>query len=153
MIDENGRNLGITETAKALNLAQEKGLDLIEIVPQVRPPVCRIMDYGKYQYQQSRKEKDQRSKQKKTEIKGVRIGLRTGQHDLEIKAKQTEKFLNKGHRVKIEIILRGREKAHPELAKEKLSQFIELIPLEIKVEQEAKKQPRGLNMVINKNDA
>ncbi len=108
------------------------------------------MEYGKYQYQKSRQERQQRAKQKKTEIKGVRIGLRTSQHDLEIKAKQAEKFLIKGHKVKIELILRGREKAHLDLAKEKLDEFIKLISSEIKIEQEIKRQPRGLNMVISK---
>lgn len=131
-------------------MAQEKGLDLIEIAPNAQPPVCRIMSYGKYQYQKSRQEREQRSKQKKIEVKGVRISLRTGQHDLEFKAKQTEKFLNQGHKIRIEIILRGREKGLLEMAKEKLKQFIELIPVEIKVEQELKKQPRGLSTVIAK---
>jgi len=108
------------------------------------------MDYGKYQYKKSRQERKQRTKQKKTEIKGVRISFRTAQHDLEVKVKQAEKFLNKGNKVKIEIILRGREKAHLDLAKDKLDEFIKLISPEVKVEQEAKKQPRGLNMVISK---
>lgn len=132
-------------------MAQEKGLDLIEIAPNVRPPVCRIMDYGKYQYQKSREERKQKAKQKKIEIKGIRIGLRTGQHDLEIKAKQANKFLEQGHKVRIEMILRGREKALLEMAKEKLNQFIELISPEIKMEQEIKKQPRGLSMLVAKH--
>jgi translation initiation factor IF-3 len=131
-------------------MAQEKGLDLIEIAPQARPPVCRIMDYGKYQYQQSRQKREQRTKQKKTETKGVRISFRISQHDLEIKAKQAEKFLNKGHKVRIEMILRGREKGLLEMAQEKLNTFIKLIPLETKIEQGIKKQPRGLTVVVTK---
>jgi|TARA_Y100000031_G_scaffold98799_1_gene108243 translation initiation factor IF-3 len=131
-------------------MANEKGLDLIEIAPQARPPVCRIMDHGKYQYQKSKEEKTQRSKQKRTETKGVRISFRIGQHDLEFKAKQAEKFLEQGHKVKIELILRGREKGLIQVAKEKLIQFIELIPLETKIEQEIKKQHRGLGVVITK---
>jgi translation initiation factor IF-3 len=131
-------------------MAQEKGFDLIEIAPNVRPPVCRIMDYGKYQYQKSKQEREQRTKQKKIEVKSIRISLRIGQHDLEIKAKQAEKFLNKDYKVKIEMILRGREKSLLEMAKEKLNRFIELIPLEIKTEQEIKRQPRGLSVVVGK---
>lgn len=150
VIDEKGENLGIIERDKALALARAKGLDLIEIAPSVRPPVCKIMDYGKYQYQKSREEKEKKSKQKKIEIKGVRIGLGTGKHDLEIKAKQTEKFLNKDYKVKVDMILRGREKALLDVAKEKLNQFIEMIPIQIKIEQEPKKQPRGLTVVIGK---
>jgi len=100
-------------------MAQEKGLDLIEISPNAKPPVCRIMDNGKYKYEKSRKEKDQKTKQKKTEIKGIRISPRIGQHDLEFKVKQAEKFLEKGHKVKIEMILKGREKWLPAAAERK----------------------------------
>ncbi len=150
LIDENGENLGVVETSQALKMAREKGLDLIEIAPNVSPPVCKIMDHGKYQYQKSKDERKQKSKQKKTEIKGIRIGIRTGKHDLETKAKQAEKFLKKGDKVKIDIMLRGREKALFQLSKERLNDFIKMIPLEIKIEQEIKRQPRGLSMVIGK---
>jgi len=150
LIDEKGKNVGIVETDKALQMAQDKGLDLIEIAPSVRPPVCRIMDYGKYQYKKSKQEKEQRSKQKKIETKGVRISFRIGRHDLGIKAKQAEKFLAQGHKVKIEMILRGREKGLFDMAKEKLNGFIDLIPLEIELDQEIKKQPRGLSVTISK---
>ncbi len=108
------------------------------------------MDYGKYQYQKSREERQQKAKQKKIEVKGVRIGLRTGQHDLEIKAKQANKFLDQGHKVRIEMILRGREKALLEMAKGKLNNFIELISPEVKIEKEVEKQPRGLSMMVTK---
>ena len=153
LIDENGQNLGIVETDKALEIAREKGLDLIEIAPNVRPPVCRIMDYGKYQYQKSREERQQKTKQKKIEIKGVRISLRTGQHDLEVKVKQANKFLDRGHKVKIEMILRGREKALLAIAKEKLNKFIELISPDIEIEKEAERQPRGLSVMVIKPHA
>lgn len=106
------------------------------------------MDYGKYQYQKSKEERQKKTKQKKTETKGVRIGLGTGKHDLEIKAKQAEKFLNNGHKVRIDMILRGREKALLNVAFDKLNEFIKMIPVEIKIEQEVKKQPRGLAAVI-----
>ena len=153
LIDENGQNLGIVETDKALEIAREKGLDLIEIAPNVRPPVCRIMDYGKYQYQKSREERQKKTKQKKIEIKGVRISLRTGQHDLEVKVKQANKFLDRGHKVKIEMILRGREKALLAIAKEKLNKFIELISPDIEIEKEAERQPRGLSVMVIKPHA
>lgn len=131
-------------------MAKEKGLDLIEIAPNVRPPVCKIMDFGKYQYQKSKKEKEQKSKQKKIEVKGIRISMRTGQHDLSFKAKQAQKFLEKGNKVRVEMILKGREKSLFNLAKEKLNQFIELIQVETKIEQKIKKQPRGFSVVIGK---
>jgi len=131
-------------------MAQEKNLDLIEISPNAKPPVCRIMSHGKYQYEKSRKERDQKTKQKRTETKGIRISPRIGQHDLEFKAKQAEKFLEKGHKVKIEMVLKGREKWLLEAAKIKINKFIELITVEIIFEQEIKKQPRGLLAVIAK---
>jgi len=131
-------------------MAQEKGLDLIEISPNAKPPVCRIMDHGKYQYEKSKKDKSQKTNQKKIEIKGIRISPRIGQHDLEFKAKQAEKFLDKGYKVKIEMILRGREKWLLETAKEKMNKFIELMSVEIIFEQEIKKQPRGLIVIIAK---
>ncbi|MBU2472470.1 translation initiation factor IF-3 [Patescibacteria group bacterium] len=151
LINEKGENIGTIETSKALEMAKEEGLDLIEIAPNAKPPVCRIMDYGKFQYQKSRKEKIQKSKQKKTEIKGVRISPRIGQHDLNFKAKQAEKFLNQGHKVKIEMILKGREKGLLDIAREKLNKFIEIIDLETVFEQEIKRQPRGLFVIITKD--
>lgn len=150
LIDEKGQNLGVVETGKALSLAREKGLDLIELAPFAKPPVCRIMDFGKYQYQQSAHKK--KSKPKKIEVKGIRLSLKIGQHDLATKARQAAKFLNREHKVKIEMRLRGREKAHFDLAKEKLEQFIRLIPLEVKFEQEIKRQPNGFNLVIAKDN-
>lgn len=148
MIDENGQNLGTIPTERAFQMAQERGLDLIEVAASARPPVCRIIDYGKYLYQQEKKAKQQKSKQ--TEVKGVRLSFGIAKNDMELKARQAEKFLNQGHKVRIEIILRGREKAHPEVAREKLEEFIKFIAIPTKVEQEPKKYPRGLTMVISK---
>ena len=150
LIDEKGQNLGIVETNKALELAREKGLDLIEIAPNVRPPVCRIMDYGKYQYKKTREERKQKTKQKRIEVKGIRISFRISRHDLETKAKQANKFLDQGHKVRIEMILRGREKGLFGMAREKLNEFIKFISPEVKIEQEIKKQPRGLTVGVTK---
>ena len=93
--------MGIVETYQALDIARERGLDLVEIAPLARPPVCRIIDFGKYLYQRSKQERGQKTKQKRIEVKGIRITLRTGQHDLETKAKQTEKFIKKGDKIRI----------------------------------------------------
>ena len=93
MIDESGKNLGIMDTAEALRLARERGLDLIEIAPTVRPPVTKIMDFGKLKYEEEKRARKQRTKQKEIEIKSLRIGFTTGKHDLELKAKQAQKFL------------------------------------------------------------
>ena len=151
MVDETGKNLGVLDTYRAIEIAKERGLDLVEIAPTVRPPVCKITEYGKYKYQQAKKERQQKAKQKKVEVKGIRIGLSTSDHDLEHKAKQTGKFLNEGNKVRIEIKLKGREKAHRALAREKLNNFLELIPGKPKIEEEPKQSPTGLTMVIAKS--
>jgi len=132
----------------ALQKAREMELDLVEIAPMANPPVCRIMDYGKYQYQQSRTERINRANQKKVDTKGIRIGVRTDEHDLDFKKNQAEKFLQKGDKVKIEIQLRGREKAHQDLARQTLVDFMKMITLPYKIEQEIKKYPGGFNTVI-----
>ena len=120
----------------------------MEISAKVKPSICKITDYGKYQYLQEKKEKKQKAKQKKSELKGVRLGFTTSSHDLETKAKQAEKFLKQGHKVRIELRLRGRERAHKDLAREKLDSFIQMIPMEIKKEEEAKKNPRGIAVTV-----
>lgn len=129
-------------------MAHEKELDLVEIVPNVRPPIVKIMDYGKYQYQKAKEEQQQRSKQKKTEIKGIRLGLKTDDHDLDVRKKMAEKFLSQGNKVKIEIRLKGREKAHQPLAREILLNFIHSIAVPNKIEQEIKRFPGGFNTII-----
>ncbi len=126
-------------------------LDLVEIAPKAVPPVCRIMDHGKYQYQKSREERQNKAKQKKVDIKGIRIGVRTDEHDLDFKKNQADKFLKKGHKVKLEIVMRGREKAHQDLARKNLIDFIKTISVPYKLEQEIKRYPGGFNVIIAPN--
>lgn len=136
------------DTRDAIGKAREAGLDLVEISPKAEPPVAKIMDFGKYQYQKSRENRQNKSKQKKSETKGIRLSVRTDEHDLNFKKAQAEKFLTKGNKVKIEIMLKGREKAHQDLARKNLGEFIKTISIPNKVEQEIKKFPRGFNVVI-----
>ncbi len=147
VIDENGANLGVLNTQTALQMAKDRGLDLVEVTENVQPPICKIIDYGKYKYIQEKKEKKQQSSQKKSETKGIRIGLATSQHDLEIRINQIEKFFKEGHKVRVEMKLRGREKAHFDLAKEKLESFINTIP-GAKKEDIIKRSPQGLSVNI-----
>ena len=151
LIDETGEQVGVIETFKARKMAEEKGLDLVEISPNSKPPVCKIIDWGKFQYQQSKKVQQSKSKQKKTDIKGVRIRPSTGENDLLFKANQAKKFLEKGNKVKVEIILRGREKAFAAQSKEKLINFIDKIDYPYKIEQDAKRQFNGFNVIIASN--
>lgn len=149
MIDEKGNQLGIMPPSQALEMAKSQFLDLVEIAPLAQPPVCRIMDFGKFQYQQSKQDRLSKAKQKKIDIKGIRIGLKTDDHDLEFKKNQIEKFLKKGSKVKIEIFLRGREKAHQDLARKNLENFIKSIAAQYKTEQEIKRFPGGFNTIIS----
>ncbi len=148
MIDEDGSQLGIMTSFQALQLAKEKETDLVEVAPLANPPVCKIVDYGKLQYHQSKMKQNSKAKQKKVEVKGIRIGFRTDVHDLEFKKNQAEKFLKKGNRVKIEIRLRGREKAHQHLAQTNLDNFLKSIRLPYKKEQEIKRMPGGFDALI-----
>lgn len=129
-------------------MARERELDLVEIVPNTRPPVVKIMDFGKYQYQKAKEEQQQKAKQKRIEVKGIRLGLRTDEHDIEVRRKRAEQFLSEGNKVKIEIRLKGREKAHQPLARENLNNFIQSIAVPNKIEQEIKKFPGGFNAII-----
>lgn len=149
VIDDAGNQLGVMTPLDALQIAREQDLDLVEIAPMAKPPVCKIMDYGKYQYQQSRQDRANRAKQKTVDVKGIRIGFRTDVHDLEVKKDMVEKFLKKGHKVKIEIFLRGREKAHQDLARTNLENFMKTITVTFKPDQEIKRYPSGYNIVIS----
>lgn len=138
---------------EALKLAQEKGLDLIEVAPMASPPVARIADYGKYLYREEKEWRKQRAKQKKDLLKIIRLNLNTGLNDLKIKAKKAEEFLNEGLRVQVELVLKGRakyQKTFSDLAKKKMEEFLKLIAAPIKIISELKKQPRGWNVTIIK---
>lgn len=148
LIDENEAKIGEIATPEALAMAKERSLDLVEVSPKANPPVCRIMDYGKYLYQQSKQQKVAKAKQKRVETKGIRIGIRTDDHDLSFKKSQAEKFLRQGNKVKAEIILRGREKAHQDLARETLKGFLSKIETPYKIEEDVKKFPAGYNVII-----
>lgn len=148
VIDDAGNQLGVMTPAEALQIAHEQELDLVEIAPMAKPPVCKIIDYGKYQYQQSKQNQASKAKQKISDIKGIRIGFKTDVHDLTVKKDMAEKFLKKGLKVKIEIFLRGREKAHQDLARKNLESFVKTIIIPFKIEQEIKKYPSGFNIII-----
>ncbi len=148
LIGVDGEPLGEMPTADALAKARADDLDLIEVSPQATPPVCKILEYGKFQYQQTKKEQASKSNQKKVDIKGIRLSIRTDVHDLNFKKEQAEKFLTKGHKVKIEILLRGREKAMPERARAAVDAFLATLTIPYRVEEELKRFQRGFNILI-----
>jgi len=151
VVGSDGVNLGVLETPKALEKAREAGLDLIEISPKAKPPVAKIMDYGKFQYEQKKKQRDSRAKAHTTETKSVQVKIGTGENDLHLKAKRAADWLAEGHRVKVDLFLWGRYKymEFPFL-KERLERFLALIPHDFKVADEIKKSPKGLTTVLEK---
>lgn len=150
VVDTDGQQLGVFPLPEAVSLAKEKGYDLIQLTDKTDPPVCRIADYGKFSYQQQKKEKGNRSRPNET--KGLRIKMATSSHDLEVKAKSAIKFLSKGHKVRIEMLLRGREKGMVGNAIEKMKEFLAFLENEvsIKVDREIKREGRGLVAIISK---
>lgn len=148
VIDADGKNLGIMETPEALRRAQEQGLDLIEISPSAQPPVCKITEFGKFKYAHEKFERERGKKQKESELKGVRIGFTTGRHDLEMRATQVAKFLADGDKVRIDMRLRGREKAHGHLALQKFNAFLQMLPVAYNLESPPKRFPQGFIAVI-----
>lgn len=150
VIDENGDQVGILPREQALLKAREKGLDLIEISPTAQPPVAKITEYGKYLYHLQKEERQKRARQKTVEVKEIRLSIRIAAADLATKARKAEQFLKEGHKIKIDIRLKGREKAHADLAKIKLEEFVKTITTPVKFEQEIKKHPWGFAMVIGK---
>jgi len=151
LIDENGKQIGILELRKALQTAWERNLDLVQMTEKVEPPVCKIMDYGKYLYQQEKKEREAKKKTR-GELKGIRLSFNISQHDLETRVNQAEKFLRQGNKVRIELRLRGREKALADFAKEKMNKFLEILGnlTPYKIERELKRESQRLIMIISR---
>lgn len=152
VIDETQKQLGVMNIFEAIELAKSRGLDLIQVTEKVDPPVCRIGNYGKYLYSLSKKGKKIKVKTHTTELKEIRIGFNISPHDIETKAKQAEKFLKEGDKVKVSMILRGREKAMGDFAKKKIQFFLETADkiIAIKVERDLKREPKGFTIIISK---
>lgn len=151
VIGSGNENLGLLSIKDALELAQNSGLDLIEISPNALPPVAKIMDFGKYQYEASKKLKKSKAGAKATETKSIQIKIGTGDHDLELKAKNVSKWLKLGHRIKIELFLAGRSKYMDEkFLKERLDRLLHFITEDYKVSEAYKRGPKGLMTTIEK---
>lgn len=152
VIDETGQQLGIMNIFGAIDLAKSKGLDLIQVTEKVDPPICKIGDYGKYLYVMQKKERKMKANTKESKLKEIQVGFNTSPHDIEVKAKQAEKFLKDGDKVKVGMFLKGREKAMGDFAKKKIQFFLDtlntLIP--IKTERELKREPKGFTIIISK---
>ncbi len=148
VIDEDGTKLGVMPTLKALQIAREKGLDLVEVSPNATPPVCRIMDYGKYKYQQQKKMHEAKKKQKTIEVKTIKVRPRTDEHDMQVRIKQARKFLEKGNKVKAVVMFRGREQAHLEIGEAQLMKIYEAVQDIADIEKRPKKEGRDMIMIL-----
>lgn len=152
VIDDEGQPLGEMPTAKALELAMERELDLVEVGPKATPPVAKILEWKSFKYQKEKEAKKQRAQAKEVEIKGVRLSLRIAEGDKNVRLASAKKFMEKGNKVRIELILRGREKAHFDLAKEIIEGFIVSMRgfFPIKVEQPIKKMGGRVTAIITR---
>jgi len=148
LIDEEGTQVGVIQTRDALEMARQRGLDLVEVAPNAVPPVCRLMDYGKFRYEQSRKERESRKNQHVVELKEVRIRPKIDDHDLETKGRQAAKFLDGGDKVKLTVLFRGREMAHPDIGKGLLDQLAELLRPHGTIESTPRMEGRTMTMHV-----
>ncbi len=151
VITEDGENLGVISLAEALKQAQARNLDLIEISPNATPPVAKIMDYGKFQYDEKKKQKVAKSRTQTSELKNIQVKIGTGEHDLELKAKKASEWLKEGNRVKIDLYLIGRSKfMDMNFLTERMDRVLKLITTEYKISVPSTKGPKGLSIVIEK---
>ncbi len=148
VIGEDGEQLGVMSAKDALKMAREAELDLVKIAPTAKPPVCKIIDYGKYKYEQTRKEKEAKKKQKVTEVKEIRLSPNIDVNDLNTKANQARKFLSKGDKVKVALRFRGREMAHMGISKQILDDFYSKVEDVAVIEKPAKLEGRNMIMFL-----
>ena len=148
LIGADGEQLGIMSAREAMKIAQEAELDLVKIAPMAKPPVCKIIDYGKYKYEQTRKEKEARKKQKTVEIKEVRLSPNIDTNDLNTKINNARKFISKGNKVQVTLRFRGREMAHVQQSRHILDDFAETLADIAVVEKPAKMEGRAMSMVL-----
>lgn len=148
LIDVDGTQLGIVPIKKALEIANERRLDLVNVAPTANPPVCRILDYGKYKYELTKKEKEARKNQKIINVKEIRLTPNIEEHDLQVKANRAIEFLKDGDKVKISVRFKGREMGHTEMGEEVLKDFLNLLDEYGKVEKEAKMEGRNLVVIL-----
>ena len=148
VVGEAGEQLGVLATPEALKRAEEAGLDLVEVAPTAVPPVCRIMDYSKYKYEQEKREKEARKKQKIVHLKEIRLSPKIGEHDYQFKVRNLEDFLKRGDKVKITMMFKGREMAHVDLGRKILDRLSSDISQIGEIEEPPRQEGRFINMVI-----
>jgi len=151
VIDETGKQVGILPTREALAMAMERGLDLVEVAPNATPPVCRLLNFGKFQYERAKKDREARRAQKQIEVKEVRLRPKTGEHDIAYKLRDARRFLESGAKVKVRVRFRGREITHPEVGRELLERVAQELSDVAAVEQSPALEGPSLLMILTPN--
>ncbi len=149
LIDDEGNQLGVVPTPEAKELAEDKGLDLVEIAPNADPPVCKILDYGKYKFELEKKNRENKKQQKLQELKEIRMQPKIDTHDLEFKTKHVRDFLDKGAKVKVTIRFRGRELAHTDRGRTVLFKVLDLLERDVTVDRQPTMEGRFMSMIIS----
>jgi translation initiation factor IF-3 len=149
VVSADGEQLGILPIAQALDLARQRDMDLVEVAGEAVPPVCRIMDFGKYKYLQSRRQKDARKKQTVIQVKEVKLGPKTDTHDFEFKAKHVRRFLDEGNKAKVTVRFKGREMAHTDLGWKMLNRMVEMMSDVAVIENHPRMEGRMLSMILS----
>ena len=149
LIDDEGNQLGVVPILRAMELAEDKGLDLVEIAPNADPPVCKILDYGKYKFELEKKNRENKKKQKLQELKEIRMQPKIDTHDLEFKTKHVRDFLDKGAKVKVTIRFRGRELAHTDRGRVVLFKVLDLLDRDVTVDRQPAMEGRFMSMIIS----
>ena len=148
MVTDDGERVGVMQTAEAIRMALERGLDLVEVAPGAQPPVCRILDYGRYRYEQSKKERELKKGQHTQELGEVRLRPKIGQHDIDFKTRTVRKLIDGGDKVKVSVIFRGREATHPELAINLLKKVSERVEDIAGIDVSPQLEGRGMSMIL-----
>jgi translation initiation factor IF-3 len=148
VIDDDGTQLGVLPTSEALEMARAKELNLVEVAPNAVPPVCKILDYGKYKYEEEKKERAARKNQHTSELKELRLRPRTDEHDLQVRARAARRFLEEGHKVRLVVRFRGRESSHPEVARAQINHIAERLSDIAVVERAPEMEGRGMYAIL-----
>lgn len=152
VIDDQGKFLGVLRTEDAVSLAEERELDLVEVSPKENPPVCKLIDFGAFKYQKEKEKRVQKAHAKKVEVKGIRLSVKMGAHDQNVRKTQALNFLEAGDKLKLEIILRGREKAHGEIATARIEEFIKQLQetYQLFIEQPVTRQGGNVSAIVGR---
>lgn len=150
LIDENGEMMGVMPPMRALDIAREKNLDIVEVSPNAVPPVCKLMDYGRFKYEQAKKENEARKHQKTITLKEIRMRPRTDEHDVEVKTRKIQEFLAEGDKVRVSVQFRGAEMRHPDIGRKLLDEIAEVLKGTVTIERSPSMEGRMMSMIVSR---